>query len=151
MRRFCDSLKRRGYDAFLRGGGVRINPPPPPELGRKIQRHYYDIQRELTTDPRPELVDDSAAWNHLIADAEPELAGALHGFRCCGARLERTPRFGYQIRRGNDGWWPTPAAFVTDYKKWLLPDGSFPGRLDAPINRALRALEKTARDCGWGK
>lgn len=49
---------------------------------------------EWITDPRPDLADDSVAWEYILAsayDAETQphaLFGCLHGVRCLGARLQ---------------------------------------------------------------
>jgi hypothetical protein len=81
------------------------------------------------TDPRPDLPDDSADWTRLLALAgaipPAVLAGTLHGFRCCGARLtyERghwrfTPTIDPTERVG---LWQTREAWERDREKWLLP------------------------------
>lgn len=75
----------------------------------------------VIADPRPDLADDSALWTRLLRRAESvdeNLAGTLHGFRCCGARLERAVT-GYRIARGSE-WWADGAAFRADYAKWIF-------------------------------
>lgn len=48
----------------------------------------------LYRDPRPDLAEDAELWHRLLwrsyRQAPRELHGALMGFRCEGARLERT-------------------------------------------------------------
>jgi hypothetical protein len=50
-----------------------------------------DPQGEIARaeDPRADLADDSLLWARLLVAARrTKLYGDLHGFRCCGSRLE---------------------------------------------------------------
>ncbi len=53
-------------------------------------------QRHWATDPRPDLMEDTGAWQTFLGTlyeqpgAEHQLFGALHFARCLGARLQRT-------------------------------------------------------------
>ena len=77
-------------------------------------------------DPRPDLVEDSAAWRRLIRLAEtcrgggPEsLAAALDGIRCLGARLVKVEdREQWRIVPGAE--YPA-AAYAADRERWLIP------------------------------
>jgi hypothetical protein len=78
------------------------------------------------TDPRTDLISDSEDWTRLLNAAEKvneELAGTLHGFRCCGARLTKTSQ-GYIIEPCLDpksSKWLTKAGYQIDRDKWLIP------------------------------
>jgi hypothetical protein len=78
-------------------------------------------------DPRPDLKNDSPEWTKLLNIAESinlELAGVLHGMRCCGLRLVREPQ-GYSLRpefNKNSGW-HNEAEYMADRNKWLAPFG----------------------------
>ena len=73
-----------------------------------------------TTDPRPDLVEDTGLWVYLLAlayDVDGDIDGlavALNGFRCLGARLE--------LRDGSARLLPGE---VEDYDalrdRWLVP------------------------------
>lgn len=92
------------------------------------------------TDPRPDLAEDSELWTRLLALAgRTELGGALHGFRCQGARLT-VSMTGAHIEPG-DGW-ESRRAFDADRRKWLGWDSDFNARRDAPITALLRALPR---------
>lgn len=76
-----------------------------------------------TVDPRPDLADDTGDWQRLLGAAyivAPELWGALHGFRCCGARL--SPNTADRGKRITPGDWDRG---IIDYReaarKWLEP------------------------------
>jgi hypothetical protein len=105
------------------------DPPPPSE----------DAPPEgWLTDPRPDLAEDSLFWRRLLlaafaTDGERAdgLFGALHGARCCGARLERSGR-GFRLTAPVDGDGPVsylePApetgelsTWADDRRGWLLP------------------------------
>jgi hypothetical protein len=79
------------------------------------------------TDPRPDLKKDSQEWTKLLTMAESvnlELAGTLHGFRCCGLRLQKDngyvlrPEFNPEISK-----WNNEAEYKADRNKWLAPHG----------------------------
>lgn len=93
-------------------------------------------------DPRPDLESDSALWVRLLATAEtldPNLAGALHGFRCCGARLRRSAT-GWHVVYAPESDWPDEAAFCADRVRWLQPDQTYIGLRDSPMTKALAKL-----------
>jgi len=100
----------------------------------------------ITEDPRPDLAYDSKEWTLLLqlAEAEnPNLAGILHGFRCCGLRLHR----------GRQGWalspeyapatsdWTTEAEYLTLRDQWLMPHAQ-------TITKLLKQLEGRVSQCG---
>jgi hypothetical protein len=78
-------------------------------------------------DPRPDLdklYHDGALWAQLLAlshKSNPLLSGLLHGFRCQGTRLEKTPK-GYVMRPvfGKD-YWPSQQAYERDRDHYLMP------------------------------
>lgn len=78
------------------------------------------------TDPRPDLAYDSREWSDLLLvanDKHPELAGILHGFRCCGLRLHRG-KGGYSLRPDLDpetSKWTTKEEYFKDRDQWLVP------------------------------
>jgi hypothetical protein len=86
-------------------------------------------------DPRPDLVADSRAWAALLGlahdrggDAPGGAFGALHGCRCLGTRLERTPR----------GWRLSPGAvpageWAAIRREWLLPRAESVAKLLAAL------------------
>jgi hypothetical protein len=90
-------------------------------------------------DPRSDdLIYDSAEWTRLLqlAEAEdPNLAGILHGFRCCGLRLHRG-RQGWALRPEYDpktSDWTTEAEYLALRDQWLVPHA-------AAITRLLQQL-----------
>lgn len=51
----------------------------------------------ISSDPRPDLEEDSALWGLLLGIASEtnlQLAANLHGFRCIGTRLKRNRKWG---------------------------------------------------------
>jgi hypothetical protein len=78
-------------------------------------------------DSRPDLANDSQEWTRLLNMAEKinlELAGTLHGMRCCGLRLIREAE-GYSLRPefNKDSKWSNEAEYMADRNKWLVPYG----------------------------
>ena len=77
-------------------------------------------------DPRPDLVEDSAAWRRLIRLAETcrgggpdSLAAVLDGVRCMGARLVKVEgREQWRITAGAEY---TAADYAADRARWLMP------------------------------
>ena len=84
------------------------------------------IWGDVMTDPRDDLKYDSEEWTRLLALANipnKELAGILHGFRCCGLRLHKG-REGWALRPDMDpvsSAWATKAQYEKDRDKWLIP------------------------------
>lgn len=77
-------------------------------------------------DPRPDLTFDSQEWTKLLTVADKknkDLAGVLHGFRCCGLRLERGKN-GYRLRPDiniQTSIWVNKGHYIYDRDKWLVP------------------------------
>ena len=87
-------------------------------------------------DPRPDLSDDSQLWGYLLrhagladdADAPTGAYGALHGVRCCGARLEWQQNASLRIVPGAEYL----GAWEDDRQTWLLSHrDAIAGWLDA--------------------
>jgi len=97
-------------------------------------------------DPRPDLTADSPAWQALLelaflldGEAPDGLFGALHGVRCCSARLipadgTRPSGAGYRIAPGDD-YLGSAQAWATDRERWLVPAAD----VLTPMLRGLRA------------
>ncbi len=79
---------------------VVTGPPAAEPLAGRLLARKPEVLAALraeswfTTDPRPDLAEDSALWGRLLArafaldgDDPTGLCGALHGLRCCGAAL----------------------------------------------------------------
>ena len=103
-------------------------------------------------DPRPDISEDSAEWRALLryaaladdADAAESAYGALHGVRCCGARIRLQPSGVLWIEARDDylGNWGV------DRLRWLAPHRSELIRWlraiqDAEDEAAQNALRKT--------
>ncbi len=80
----------------------------------------------IELDPRPDLAYDSEKWTTLLCLAgvkNQELAGILHGFRCCGLRLHKGAQ-GWALRPDLDpqnSKWLTKEGYFQDRDKWLMP------------------------------
>lgn len=80
------------------------------------------------TDPRPDLAYDTKEWAKFLTMAEIKdktLAGVLHGFRCCGLRIDRTRR-GYVLRPEVDpdtkiSMWSCKNEYLYASHHWLKP------------------------------
>ena len=80
------------------------------------------------TDPRPDLSEDSAAWDELLRLAqavESEFAYVLHGMRACGCLLAYE-RGAWRMRPLLDrserrSVWQHHAAWERDRERWLVP------------------------------
>ncbi len=77
------------------------------------------------TDPRPDLVEDSALWVRfleLAGEKDKQLAGTLHGFRCQGTRIV-LGRSGYVLRPELDPekGWNSQQEYERMREKWLKP------------------------------
>jgi len=150
MSRYVNALRKRGYSIRLAADGVKmvISPKLPEHLRRQVIEAKDAILAELRAeqpappprvivDPRPDLAEDSGVWTRLLqlADSTP-IGGALHGFRCCGARLQHIGK-GYMLLSGDelkDDWREL-------HDKWLLPDGTdFVSRTNSHLSRLLGAL-----------
>jgi hypothetical protein len=75
-------------------------------------------------DPRPDLVNDTAEWNWFLKRAceiDLDLAYILHGFRCAGARLNKT-NGGYVMRPefNKNSLWQNQQDYDRDKKQWLI-------------------------------
>jgi hypothetical protein len=78
----------------------------------------------ICSDPRPDLVSDHSLWDELLAGAarldsdDPNgVFGALHGIRCCGARLVPRNTAGWKLERGE----MSPTEWRENREKWLMP------------------------------
>ena len=74
-------------------------------------------------DPRPDLISDTELWARflvIVKSVDEQLAFALHGFRCAGARLIKQPT-GYVIRPefNKNSLWETQTEYE-EYKKVFL-------------------------------
>ena len=73
-------------------------------------------------DPRPDLGDDTHLWRRLLELAQVDeydphgLYGVLHGFRSCGARLERTAGGNLRLTAGELG-----SEYRALRDEWLVP------------------------------
>lgn len=82
-------------------------------------------------DPRPDLGEtegDSILWSMLLElahDVDPNLYGALHGMRCQGTRLQKSPKWGRvlvpMIDASGDTGWRSRAEYDAEKRKWLDP------------------------------
>ncbi len=96
-------------------------------------------------DPRPDLTADTRVWQALLelaflldGEAPDGLFGALHGVRCCGARLvpadgTRPSSAGYRMAPGDD-YLGGARAWDADRKRWLVPAAD----VLTPVLRGLR-------------
>lgn len=83
------------------------------------------LPEPVWTDPRPDLVADHDRWQDLLGrawlrdSADPYgVYGALHGIRCCAARLEHTAGHGWRIVCGAEMAEPE---WQRLRQTWLLP------------------------------
>jgi hypothetical protein len=128
--------ERPAVSANLRPNEYRRGAAPGPDPTRPLR----------PCDPRPDLAADTQAWRALLEvtflldGEEPDgLYGALHGVRCCGARLvpagvggpERTGR-GYRLCPGT-AYLGGAAAWAADRERWLAPHAD----VLAPLLRGL--------------
>jgi len=82
----------------------------------------------IVHDPRPDLAYDTVEWTQLLSIARHMnrmAGGVLHGFRCGGARLNRTG-YGYQMQpdidpTGRLAKWRNMDEYQTDRHQWLVP------------------------------
>lgn len=120
------------------------------------------------SDPRPELLEDSLAWAHLLALAATdrsdfkELFGVLHGARCGGAALKfKQGRWRVEPRIDPDehlSAWHDQEAWEEDRGRYLLPHRArltkllrllaTPSRLSAPPSE-VEAGVAALRALGW--
>lgn len=120
------------------------------------------------SDPRPELVEDSLAWSHLLAHSAPDrcdargLFGVLHGARCGGAAL-KFKQGRWRLEPPIDptemvSIWHDQAAWDADRGRYLLPHRQrltkllrllpTPSRLSAPPSE-VEAGVAALRALGW--
>ncbi len=83
------------------------------------------MSTEYLIEPRPDLEEDTNLWSRLLVAAwavDGELSdglfGALHGMRCCGAKLEKADQV--TISRGEI----MQIEFVQLYNRWIQPHQS---------------------------
>ncbi len=72
-------------------------------------------------DPRPDLKQDHGLWTDLLTNAhsiDPNVEGLLHGLRCGGARLQKSPDHRLTITRGE---WSVPE-WEEIKAQWLTPN-----------------------------
>jgi len=101
------TLQARGCTLRSDGDDLRVKAPPgalTDELRAAIKEHKKGLLAIVPPigDPRPDLEEDSALWDEVLAvaeaiDEEPissrrSVYALLHGLRCCGARLNWTSR-----------------------------------------------------------
>lgn len=100
-----------------------------PPVKSEVEIYPEEISQEekqLITDPRPDLTYDSEAWTKLLKLAREKskmLAGTIHGFRCAGLRLHRGGK-GYALRPDFDpktSIWVDKEDYEIDRNKWLIP------------------------------
>jgi len=127
-------IKSSSISSSHSGGALRCDDPrvAPPE-------HELNELNELSqkpTDPRPDFAEDSRLWGYLLrhagladdADAPTGAYGALHGVRCCGARLEWQQNASLRIVPGAEYL----GAWEDDRQTWLLSHrDAIAGWLDA--------------------
>lgn len=96
------------------------------ELGKPVYRNSFG---KMYLDPRTDIDNDSELWVTLLVLAdkiEPQLWGALLGFRCIGARLlPVTNSEAYVLRphldpSGNSGF-RTQEEYKAEAERWLRP------------------------------
>ena len=126
-------------------------------------------------DPRPDLTADTRVWQALLelaflldGEAPDGLFGALHGVRCCGARLVPSDGTGlsapgYRMAPGDD-YLGGARAWDTDRQRWLVPaadvltpmlrglrpdvDGCAPGGETPPVGPTDLRIEARHRSGG---
>ncbi len=139
LRRLCDPERDADVLAALNGEPQTLTPSQYPQNPQN---------RGRSTDPRPELPHDSAYWTVLLRHAQWEdneaALGALHGVRCCGARISLQPSGVLRIEAG-EGYLGNWAA---DRERWLAPHRADLIRwlrllLEGDADVAQRALHKT--------
>lgn len=123
-------LRQRGVRVRVLGDRLRIDGPAgslPTEFVEQVRRHKEAVTAELArerwaADPRPDL-GDSPLWTRLLPlayardGADPNgLFGALHGLRCCGARLI-VDDGRLRLTRGE----MDPAEYAADRARYLVP------------------------------
>jgi hypothetical protein len=86
--------------------------------------HVVTDREPWTTDPRPDLVGDSAAWSLLLSaafDADGDIPtgcfGVLHGLRCIGVGLECDERGRWRLAAGE----VESAEYDEIRDVWLMP------------------------------
>lgn len=114
--------------------GRRTTDPDPAPAAPLLAAVRAKRDAACVEDPRPDLAEDSAQWDQLLRAAAkfPDLAGALHGFRCVGARIRRIAT-GWAVFRGDDGWWVDEAEFSADYAKWIIGGTDAVARGNSPM------------------
>lgn len=159
---YLSALAELGIQAKLSKSGDNILLAPKklitPAIQARVKKYKSELLAELNeyerarqleldiSDPRPDLTSDAELWCRLLRTAhhvDVNLAGTLHGFRCCGAEIVRAAR-GYSLawNRTRNDYWPDRISFVNDYREWLLGgDSSLIGRQNSAIYELLRGLE----------
>ena len=126
---------------------LRSAPGGPPGAGPRVHgRTEGGAHPPYLYDPRPDLAADTRVWQALLevafqldGEAADGLFGALHGVRCCGARLVPAvgappSGAGYRIAPG-DAYLGGARAWATDRVRWLVPAAD----VLTPMLRGLRA------------
>ena len=124
-----DEIERNGVKLGLTTySGFEIDAPDgiSAQAQAAIRAHKSELlselrRRDLTQDPRPDLVEDGALWCKLLSSAyevdgtDPTgLAGVLHGLRCVGCRLAQEDGV-VRLQAGDN------EDYETDRATWLLP------------------------------
>ena len=141
-----DDLRRRQFSVTVQGGQLLIRPAG--RLQPDDREHIAANRDELvsllaepvgyeadgvcrgdisksarTTDPRPDIVSDSAAWQQLLVIAAEELGvfdelfGVLLGLRACGVGLQRAQDGSWRITAGE----MDADEYAVDREPWLMP------------------------------
>lgn len=89
----------------------------------KLWGNPEKIETEIQ-DPRPDLIEDSKLWKRLLNMAKDKnrlLAITLHGFRCCGLRIQKDS-IGYVLRPefNTNSQWQNQAEYEEYRNKWLM-------------------------------
>lgn len=146
-------LEQLGVTLTAYGDRLRLNDPTPiltQERLAWVKEHKAALLAELRLrhDPRPDLADDSVVWTRLLhlahswdGDDLQGLFGALHGLRCCGARLHWDGEK-YLVRPSPGESWTDEASFQSDRERWLVPHC-------VALDRLLRALVEEHETLSW--
>ncbi len=132
-----DTLDGLGVKLTVAGGDLEYEAPAgvlTPELRQALHRQKAMVIARLaeTDDPRPDLAEDTARWQWLLGlayqrygDGPESPCGILHGFRCAGARLERSPgtlRLKPRIDAARQtALWAAEGEWRRDRAQWLMP------------------------------
>ena len=142
--RLLEDCTRMGLSVTMQGGRLLVDAPQgtaADALITQLATHKPAIVAALTHshnshnsqnrpaapfsgDPRPDLESDSRFWHYLLRHAQLEdeddprgAFGALHGVRCCGARLEWQANGSLRIVADAEYL----GSFEDNRETWLMP------------------------------